>query len=172
MKLQVSLVVIIAALSAYIYLTRGPDNNYGQLLGASSTWERHWRNAKGNTNYPSHGIFKQWIGALASWHHVHGQGTYPPKEIDLRKWKVAYDRVKNYHPKWIMHWNNAKGANAEYPKTEAEFKAWITALSAWHDVFGRNKYPPTSLDLLQWRVDYEEERKAKDPCEWIKRNKR
>lgn len=101
MKLQISLLVMIAVLSAYIYLRRREDEEALPLLGVTSmlkrVWKNKWRKVNPEAAYPkTWAKFAVWIEALSLWQNVVGGDPkyYPKKNYDVEAWAVDYHKKK------------------------------------------------------------------------------
>ncbi len=219
MKLQLSLVVVIAVLMAYIYWTRDWEERGGDelLLGASArqvkNWKALWRKAYPGKAYPrKDSKLGEWKGALDIWKELYGKDKFPHPKLDLIEtwYKKTFRKLRS---EWVKNWVKVK-KNHRFPKTNAEFNKWYNALVKYRTTT-RGRNPSSNFDVVGWAdreikrqkearekaareekarrekaareekarkeraaqlakekaAREEAERKAKDVCEWVKRNK-
>lgn len=149
MKLQLSILVVIAVLSAYIYYTKNGEGGGEQLLGfnaferfakAKDDAKKAWKKVYGSKNLPvKTSTLLLWHTYLEQWQKVYRTKEYPsPAKVDLFKWKIDYDKQKKAAEEKAKKDKAAREAKAKKDKEAREEAA----------------------------------RKAKDVCEWVKRRKK
>ena len=152
MKLQLSILVVIAVLSAYIYYTKNGEGGGEQLLGNIFAKMRQtqnlelddakkaWKKVYGSKNLPvKDSTLLLWHIYLKQWQEVYRTKEYPsPAKVDLFKWKIDYDKKKKAAEEKAKKDKAAREAKAKKDKAAREEAA----------------------------------RKAKDVCEWVKLRKK
>lgn len=197
MKLRLGILLVIVALSAYICYTSGDGAENGEErtpLGSSNdskmkfAWIRMYGPFK---KMPSRSIFENWYESLLLWQQFHNTTKLPSKSIDIRRWAGALKKT------YREVWKKAYGSK-NLPMTSFTLFKWYKVLVKWQTENKTQGYPSVKVDLFKWEKDLEAakikeearvkaakaarakeireelarraeaERKAKDPCEWVK----
>ncbi len=168
MKLQLSLVVAIAVLLAYIYHTRDEQDVGVQLLGLS-TYQRKvadaknkWKQLHGKTKEPATVNLLKWVDKYYKYRELHNR--IPSTKLDLTQWAID-----------LKYWYEKFGEGKRF-ETRFNLIAWAAgdrtkqarAKKKEDERIAKAKKDKAAREAKA-KKDAEAARKAKDPCEWLKR---
>lgn len=164
MKLQLTIVVVIAIMLAYVYLTRNrcSEGISDPLLGASGkkllgggfvksnvpSRATAWKAMSGGKAEPSSDIFHKWYDALLIWQEDNNTNKYPVN-VQLLPYRESWRG--GMHRTWEKMYGKKK------KPLNSIFYPWFHAIRYWQRVNKTIRLPNKNIKIRDWAQQHKKD---------------